>query len=53
MWSSQNYWAKTKSSWSEDRGKIDGGCDGKNTWDDNIRTLVPQMFGVNIIHYDE
>jgi hypothetical protein len=35
------------------RGEIDGGCDGKNQWDDNVHTLVPRMLHVSIIHYDE
>jgi hypothetical protein len=34
-------------------GKIDGGCDGKNQWDDNVHTLVPQMLDVSIIHDHE
>ncbi len=34
-------------------GEIGWGCDGKNQWDDNVHTLVPQMLDVNIIHYDE
>ncbi len=34
-------------------GKTDGGCDGKNQWDDNVHTLVPQMLDLSIIHYDE
>ncbi len=23
------------------KGDIDGGCDGKNVWDEMIRTLIP------------
>jgi len=34
-------------------GGIDGGCDGKNQWDDSVQTLVPWMLDVSIIHYDE
>ncbi len=34
-------------------GKFDGGCDGKNQWDDNVHTLVPWMLDVSIIHYHE
>ncbi len=30
-----------------------GGCDGKNQWDDNIQSLVPQMLNLNIIHYNQ
>ncbi len=31
----------------------DAGCDGKNQWDDNIQSLVPQMLNLNSIHYDQ
>jgi len=34
-------------------GEIDGGCDGKNQWDNSVHTLVPKMLDVSIIHYDE
>jgi hypothetical protein len=34
-------------------GGIDGGCDGKNQWDDSVQTLVPWMLNVSIIHCDE
>jgi hypothetical protein len=34
-------------------GEIDGGCDGKNAWDDAVRRYVPKMIDISIIDWDE
>ncbi len=35
------------------RGRIDGACDGKNAWDDFIRSRAPHILDVFILHVKE
>jgi hypothetical protein len=32
------------------KGKIDGACDGKNAWDDLVRSQAPRHLDVYIVH---
>jgi hypothetical protein len=36
----------------KDGGDIDGGCPGKNAWDDAIRCLVPRILDMSIIEWE-
>jgi hypothetical protein len=36
----------------KDGGDIDGGCPGKNAWDDAIRSLVPRILDMSIIEWE-
>jgi hypothetical protein len=31
---------------------VDGGCDGKNVWDEVVRTLIPHVLDVNVIEWE-
>jgi hypothetical protein len=33
-------------------GDVDGGCDGKNVWDDVVRTLILWILDVSVIEWD-
>jgi hypothetical protein len=33
-------------------GDIDGGCSGKNAWDDAVRSLVPRILDMSIIDWE-
>jgi hypothetical protein len=32
------------------RGRIDGDCEGKNAWDDILRSMAPRELDVSIVH---
>ena len=34
-------------------GGIDGGCEGKNEWDEALRTLVPRILDVSCVHWKD
>ena len=34
------------------RGEIDGGCDGKNTWDSAVRSAVPRTLDMSILSWE-
>ena len=34
-------------------GGIDGGCEGKNKWDETLRTLVPRILDVSCVHWKD
>ncbi len=34
------------------RGAINGGCEGKNVWDETIRTLIPHILNINVVELD-
>jgi hypothetical protein len=36
----------------KDGGDIDGGCPGKNAWDDVIRSLVPRILDISVIEWE-
>jgi benzoyl-CoA reductase/2-hydroxyglutaryl-CoA dehydratase subunit BcrC/BadD/HgdB len=33
-------------------GDIDGACEGKNTWDDAVRTFVPRIMDISAIEWE-
>jgi hypothetical protein len=35
--------------WVKDGGDIDGGCTGKNAWDNAVRSLVPRILDISIV----
>jgi hypothetical protein len=34
-------------------GGIDGGCEGKNEWDEALRSLIPRILDVSCVKWDE
>jgi hypothetical protein len=32
------------------RGSIDGACEGKNAWDDILKSMAPYELDVSIVH---
>jgi hypothetical protein len=36
----------------KDGGDIDGGCPGKNAWDDVVKSLVPQILDISVIEWE-
>ncbi len=34
------------------RGAIDGGCEGKNVWDETIKTLIALILNINVVELD-
>jgi hypothetical protein len=33
-------------------GEIDGACQGKNGWDDAVRSLVPRLLDISIVQWE-
>jgi hypothetical protein len=33
-------------------GDVDGGCEGKNSWDDVARTLIPWILDINVVIWE-
>jgi hypothetical protein len=33
-------------------GDVDGGCEGKNAWDDAMRTLIPWILDINVVIWE-
>jgi hypothetical protein len=33
-------------------GDVDGHCEGKNAWDDTIKTLIPQILDISVVKWD-
>ncbi len=38
--------------WVRLGGDINGRCDGKNAWDETIRTLIPQILDINVMEWE-
>jgi hypothetical protein len=36
----------------KDGGDIDGGCTGKNAWDDAVRSLVPWILDISVVEWE-
>jgi hypothetical protein len=36
----------------KDGGDIDGGCTGKNAWDNAVRSLVPRILDISVVEWE-
>jgi hypothetical protein len=34
------------------RGDVDGHCEGKNAWNDVVRTLIPQILDISVVKWE-
>jgi hypothetical protein len=35
------------------KGDVDGRCEGKNAWDEVVKTLIPQILDINVLKWED